>query len=406
MALNRLTARRVQTAPPGRHEDGGGLRLVVSDSGARRWVFRFSLNGRRREMGLGSFPSISLSAARTEAAQRRLQVSQGIDPILARKREREALRAAQTAVPTFERAVAAFIKNHRRSWTTAHTRALISLARRHAVPKIGKHQINEITAEDVLAVVGPLWQKQPIVAKRLLNLIERVFDYSYAKGDHTGENPARWRGRFDHLLPAPSKVAQTQHRPAIDYREAPALYRSLCEQKSTSAQALLWQMLTATRPGEAIAAEWSEIDLEARIWVIPADKMKTRREHRVPLSQQAIDLLNRLPRIAGNPYIFASPVKPRGHVGNTSIRTAMRKAVNYGVPHGLRSSFRDWTAEQTHTPHAVAEGCLAHVVGNAVERSYRRSDLLEQRRQLMEAWGRYLAEQEAKIIHLPTSTPR
>ncbi len=390
MAIHKLSARKVETAPAGKYEDGGGLRLVVSASGSRKWVFRYTLSGKRREMGLGSFPTVELSDARTKAAEYRALVAKGADPIKARRLEPE-------RVPSFTSCAAQYIRAHRRGWKNAkHARQWVSTLKTYARPVVGNMQVNEIGSDDVLKILTPIWTAKTETAKRVQGRIENILDFAAARKYRDPINPARWRGHLDKLLPKPSRVRTVTHHPAMPYAELPDFMRALKENGSISAQALAFLILTATRTGEVLNAKWDEIDLDTGIWTIPAARMKARREHRAPLSEEAITVLSGLPRVTGNRHVF--PGSRHGRPLSNMALLQLMRGLGYGVngekgpyvPHGSRSSFRDWSGEVSSFPRDVAEMALAHVIENKVEAAYRRGDLFQKRAKMMQAWANYL----------------
>jgi integrase len=390
MAIHKLTSRKIETAKPGKYEDGGGLRLVVSNAGARNWVLRFTINGKRREMGLGSLPDVGLAEARDKATEYRKQAKNGVDPIEARQTEPE-------KTPTFTTCAARYIRAHRRGWKNAkHARQWVSTLKTYARPAIGSKKVNAIATEDILKILSPIWTSKTETAKRVQGRIENILDYAAAHKYRDPLNPARWRGHLDKLLPRPSRVKKVTHHPAMAHTEVPAFMKELSNNSSVSALALRFLILTATRTNEVLQAQWSEIDLEAAVWTIPAERMKARREHRVPLSDVTLNILDALPRVEGNPYVFTGTHQGRP-LSNMALLQLMR-GMGYGVncergayvPHGFRSSFRDWSGEVSSFPRDVAEMALAHVIENKVEAAYRRGDLFEKRRKMMQEWAAYL----------------
>ena len=391
MAKGKLTARRVETAPPGKHEDGDGLRLVVSKAGSRRWVFRFMLTGRSREMGLGADPQVSLAEAREEAAHHRKILQGGRDPIEQRETKR---RVEAEKVPTFTQTAARYIRAHRRGWKNAkHQRQWVSTLKTYARPVIGDKPVDVVSTEDVLRVLQPIWTTKTETAKRVQGRVENVLDFAAAHKWRDSLNPSRWRGHLDKLLPKPTRVKTVRHHPAMPYTDLPVFMAELMETDSVSALALRFLVLTATRTSEALQAKWDEIDSEGAVWSIPASRMKAKREHRVPLSDAAMAVLEALPRIDGNAFVF-----PGARYGRPLSNMALLKVMRdrgYGaggnrgayVPHGFRSSFRDWSGEVSSFPRDVAEMALAHVIENKVEAAYRRGDLFEKRRKMMQAWA-------------------
>ncbi|MDL0433709.1 tyrosine-type recombinase/integrase [Marinobacter sp. TBZ242] len=393
MAIHKLSPRKVATAGPGKHEDGGGLRLVVSGGGAKKWVLRFTLKGKRREMGLGSFPDTGLADARRKAEHYRRLAKDGADPIQARDAEQQ-----ETSTPTFTSCAARYIQSHRRSWRNAkHARQWVSTLKAYARPVIGNMPVDEIDTQDIVSILNPIWISKTETAKRVQGRIENVLDYAAAHKYRDESNPARWRGHLDKLLAKPSRVKKVSHHPAMPYDEVAAFMADLKGYTSISSKALQFLILTATRTSEVLRTEWQEIDLENATWTIPAERMKARREHRVPLPTQAVSLLSDLPRLQGNPYVF-----PGARLGRPLSNMAMlqlMRGMGYGVggergdyvPHGFRSSFRDWSGEVSSYPRDVAEMALAHTIENKVEAAYRRGDLFEKRRAMMQEWADYIA---------------
>jgi integrase len=377
----RLTARKVVTAKPGKYGDGGNLYLIVSPTGARKWVLRFTWHGVAREMGLGGAASVALADAREKAAAARRMIAKGLDPILARKRAGGA--------PTFgdladevRQSLAAGFRNvrHRAQWRT-------TLAT-YAAPLHDK-PVNAITTEDVLAILKPIWSTKPETASRVRGRIEKVLDAAKAKGYRDGgENPARWRGHLDRLLPKQSNLAR-RHHAAMPYEKVAAFVGELRRVQAVAALALEFCIITAARSGEVLGARWSEIDFDAKVWVVPPARMKAGREHRVPLSHRAVTILAELAEAKRGDFVFAGQ-KPGRPLSNGAMNMVLcRMNVEDVTVHGFRSSFRDWAGNVSHFPREVAETALAHVVGDKAEQAYRRSDALEKRRQLMEAWAAY-----------------
>ena len=389
MAIHKLSPRKVATAGPGKYEDGGGLRLVVAKSKAKKWVLRFTINGKRREMGLGGYPDVSLAEARELAAIYRKQAKSGIDPILARQAEAK-------KIPSFTSCAARYILAHRRGWKNAkHARQWVSTLKTYARPVIGEKPVDTVTTEDVLSILSPIWTTKTETAKRVQGRIENILDYAAAHKYRDPLNPARWRGHLDKLLPRPSRLKKVTHHPAMPYAEVPGFMAELSENGSVSALALQFLILTATRTNEVLQAQWQEIDLKNAIWTIPAERMKARREHRVPLSDAAMNILAAVPKIEGNPFVFPGARHGRP-LSNMALLQLMR-GMGYGtkgdrenyVPHGFRSSFRDWSGEVSSFPRDVAEMALAHAIENKVEAAYRRGDLFAKRRRMMQAWADY-----------------
>jgi len=395
--LHRLTDRQIRSATKPL-ADGGNL-WVYPRGNARSWIFRYSLAGRAREMGLGAYPDVPLAEARELAAEQRKVLKAGIDPIEHRKAERKRLASASEGATTFTQCAARYIRAHRHGWRNRkHARQWASTLKTYARPVIGATPVAAIGTDDVLAILSPIWTAKTETAKRVQGRLENILDWAAARGYRTADNPARWRGHLAKILPRPSRVKRVVHHPAMPYSELPAFMAELRERSGTAARALEFTILTASRTGEAIGAEWHEIDLQAAVWNIPAERMKAKRPHRVPLAAAAITLFGGLPRV--NDYVFAG-VRYRRPISSMAMLATMRR-MGYGVngargdyvPHGMRSAFRDWCAEQTAFPREVAEAALAHVNPNKVEASYQRGDLFEKRRQLMDAWAEYLLPRE------------
>ncbi len=390
MAIHKLSFRQVETAEAGKYEDGAGLRLIVSEAGAKKWVLRFTLNGKRREMGLGSYPDIELAIARAKASEYRNLVRDGVDPIDARMVE-------VAEIPCFISCAANYIRAHRKGWKNVkHARQWVSTLKTYARPVIGNKPVDKISTEDILKILSPIWNEKTETAKRVQGRIENVLDFAAAHKYRDASNPARWRGHLDMLLPKPSRVKTIRHHPAMPYDEVPDFMSELSANKSVSAVALRLLIMTAVRTNELLKAQWSEIDLDAAVWTIPADRMKAKREHRVPLTNHMLADLKALPRIEGNSHLFpgARYGKPLSNMALLQLMRGMGYGVNgvrgNYVPHGFRSSFRDWSGEVSSFPRDVAEMALAHTIKDKVEAAYRRGDLFNKRRKMMEDWTSYL----------------
>lgn len=394
----------VRDAQPGATADTDGLYLKVGPTGAASWQFRYQIGGKRRMMGLGACSVQTLAEARDKAAEARKLAKQGIDPLEARKAAEVAEKAAVT---TFKTAALDYIESHRAGWRNAkHAQQWENTLAQYVYPKFGDKPVGEVSTEDVLGALKPIWSGKPETANRVRNRIELVLDAARAKGLATGINPAAWRGHLDKLLPKRSKASR-EHHAAMDYRDLPAFYKRLTtERVSLSAAALQLTILTACRTSEVLLAEWSEFDLDSRLWTIPGERMKAAVAHRVPLSDAAMDLLDTIIRMGkgeGEGYLFpgAKAGKP---LSNMAMTMVLRKLGNGDLTvHGFRSTFRDWCAEETHYPNIVAEQALAHTVGNAVEAAYRRGDLLDKRRALMADWATYCSTTAASNV-IPIGT--
>lgn len=393
----KLTARTVATLDQdGRHSDGDGLYLAI-DGDRRRWLFLFTMNGKRREMGLGSARDITLAEARHLAEEARRQVRAGLDPIEARKVERPVVPTFGTFADELVTALEGGFRNekHRYQWRQTLGDDYCSAIR--------SKKVDEITTADVLAVLAPIWQAKQETASRLRGRIEKVLDAAKAKGFRSGENPAAWRGHLANLLPARQKLARG-HQPAMPWDAVPVFVGRLRAREAVSARALEFLILTATRAGEVFGATWAEIDTTAKLWTIPASRMKAGREHRVPLTDRALAILAEMASVRTSPKSDAF-VFPGGRAGrplsNMAFRLLLDRMGETGfVPHGFRSSFRDWCGECTPFPREVAEAALAHIVGNAVEQAYRRGDALEKRRELMNAWAGFIEPKAANVVVL------
>jgi integrase len=387
-----LTARKVETAKPGKYSDGGNLYLIVSPTGARKWVLRFTWHGKAREMGLGTPASVSLADARENAASARKMIARGLDPIHERKRTGGVPTFGEMADQVRESLSAGFRNDkHKAQWK--------STLATYAAPLKDK-PVDAIGTDDVLAVLTPIWTTKPETASRLRGRIEKVLDAAKAKGFRNGENPARWRGHLDHLLPKQSKLTRGHHA-AMPYEQVAAFIGELRHRDAMAARALEFCILTAARSGEVLGARWSEVDLDSKVWTIPAGRMKAGLVHRVPLCERAVDILQRLSEGRTSEFVFAGH-KPGKPLSNMAMDMMLRrmKADTITV-HGFRSSFRDWAGNETHFPREVAEAALAHAVGDKAEQAYRRSDALEKRRPLMEAWASYCtADPVPKVVPL------
>ena len=374
---------------PGRHGDGGGLYLSISNDGRRRWVFLFTWNGKLREAGLGSAAKggVSLKAARDKAAEGRALVKAGVDPIA------EWNRPKAEAVPTFGRIADDYVAAHKGSWRNEKHAAQWTMTLTTYCKAIRKLPVDRIDTEAVLSVLRPIWGRAPETASRLRGRIEAVLDAAKARGfiDRNQVNPARWRGHLDKLLPKPAKLARGHHA-AMPYADVPAFIGDIRRRPATAARALEYCILTATRSSETMQARWREFDLDAKIWTIPADRMKAGREHRVPLSDRALAILREMKHATeqakAGEYVFPGQ-RPGRPLSNMALEMFLRRAQSEFTTHGFRSSFRDWAGNETYFPRELAEHALAHVIGDKAEQAYRRSDALARRRELMDAWARH-----------------
>ena len=384
LAVSRLTV-------AGNHAVGGvtGLYLYINDANARSWVLRIMVGDKRRHIGLGGYPDVTLAQARDKARVARDEVSRGIDPVVQRRALASQLRAQQAADKTFKQAAQAYIEAHGDTWKNPKHRAQwVSTLSTYAYPHVGQLAVRDIGQGHVLSILEPIWKTKNETASRLRGRIESVLDWATARGLRSGENPARWKGHLDKLLPAPSKVQKVEHHRALPIDEMPAFMQALRQREGLAARALEFAILTAARSGEARGAIWEEIDAKAKVWTIPAERMKAGREHRVPLSDAALHLLKALPRLADSPLVFPAP--RGGQLSDMTLNAVMRRMQVDAVPHGFRSTFRDWVAERTNHPRELAEQALAHTLESKVEAAYRRGDALEKRRGMMQEWAEFI----------------
>lgn len=375
MARHHLTNLTVKAATePGRYLDGAGLYLIVDRHG-KRWVLFYKWRGRRREMGLGPYPTVTLAKARERAEEARQLVAEAVDPIEARK--------APTRVYTFATFAEALIDDLKPGWAGAKTeagwrRSLLT----HAKGLSGK-PLDAITTADVLETVKPYWSAQPESGQKLRARIEVALDAAKAKGLRTGDNPARWRGHLDRLLSKPKKLVRGHHR-SLHYSEAPALMKALSEKPGMSARALEWTIYTAAREAMTLGMKWGELDED---WTVPGDRMKSRKPFVIPITPQCRAVLEKCDR--STPYVFPGSRLEKG-LSNAAMDKLLKDMGVDATPHGFRTTFREWAGDKTDHPREVAEAALNHVVGDAVERAYRRGDALEKRRLLMLDWACYL----------------
>lgn len=387
--IHRLSDLRVRNAKkPGMFADGGGLYLQVRSAHAKSWVYRYEAKGQQRYMGLGSLDTVGLAEARELALEARKLRLRGKDPLTEKRAQRAATEAESAKAMTFAEAADKYIASHASGWRSAiHTAQWTQSLADHVLPIVGALPVQAIDTALVMKVLEPIWNTKPETASRVRGRIEAVLDWARARGYRTGENPAKWRGHLAQLLPPRSKVQRVEHMPAMPYAEIGAFMVRLREQREVSAAALEFTILTAARSGEVIGAKWGEID--GRVWTVPAERMKAGKQHRVPLSDAAMAVLDRMRAIRKGDYIF-----PRPFTKNYLLGVVRRMGLEVSV-HGFRSSFRDWCAEQTNYPREIAEAALGHVVGDKTEAAYRRGDALEKRARLMTAWAEYCARPQA-----------
>ncbi|MBE0564191.1 MAG: integrase arm-type DNA-binding domain-containing protein [Ochrobactrum anthropi] len=392
--INRLSAAMVAKAlPAGMYNDGGGLYLQVAKGGTKSWIFRFMLAGRAREMGLGSVHDFSLREARERAREARQLTADGIDPIEARRERQATTRAKAANEISFADAAERYIKAHAAGWKNAkHADQWRNTLKTYAYPVIGSLSVASIDTAHITKIIEPIWAEKTETASRVRGRIELVLDWAKARHYRTGENPARWRGHLDKLLPARSKVSKVRHHPAMAYTDLPSFMPRLREVSGIAARALEFTILTAVRTSEAIGATDAEFDLVEKVWTIPAERMKADRPHRVPLCDRAVKILQSTPREAHSPYAFpgAKRGKPLSNMAMLEVLRGMDGTEGLTV-HGFRSTFRDWAAERSSFPREIAEAALAHTVRDKTEAAYQRGDMLEKRRRLMSAWADYVS---------------
>ncbi len=377
----------------GLYSDGGGLYLQVSAYGTKSWIYRFTLNKKKRDMGLGPFPDISLAQAREEAQKRRRQVLAGIDPIESRKAEKQALQAETAKTITFKECADKYISSHSVAWKNLkHIRQWTSTLETYVYPHIGELSVSDVDIGLVLKVLEPIWNEKSETASRIRGRMESILDWATARKYREGENPARWKGNLDTLLPARNKVQKVKHHKALHYAEIESFMSDLRKQDGIAALGLELLILTATRTGEVIEAKWSEFDLQNALWVIPDKRMKAGKEHRVPLSDDALNVLRKLQEIQQSEYLLAGQ-GGKGHLSNMAFLQLLKRMGHKGVTaHGFRSTFKDWATERTNYPNEVSEMALAHTVGSKVEAAYRRGDLFVKRVRIMRDWGMFCRE--------------
>lgn len=412
-----LTAKQIDFAKPGTHPDGNGLYLRVKDSGAKSWMFRYQINGVRKTLGLGGLAELPPLAARAKALEYTDMARSGIDPreeldrLEVAKAEQEALERAEKT--TFRMVAKEYIEAHRAGWRNAkHGDQWTNTLASYTYPIIGDKPVADVTTEDVLRILQPIWTAKTETASRVRSRLELVLSYAKAKKLRRGENPAAWRGHLDMLLPPPKRVKAVAHHPALAYQRMPEFLLALRKVSGIGARALEFAILTATRSGEVRLATWNEIDLDARLWTIPKGRMKAGKEHCVPLSESTVKLLAELPRFDGVEHVFPG-VRDKKPLSDMTLSAVIRR-MNEGeapkwvepvtgepvVPHGFRSTFRDWAGETTSFPREVVEHALAHQLADKAEAAYARGTLLEKRRKLMEAWGKWCEALPADVIQL------
>jgi integrase len=389
----RLTARTVETiTKPGLHADGGGLYLHVTASGAKSWIYRWSRDKQSHDMGLGTAgkDDVTIAEARELAAGARRVVRDGDDPIAARKTKRLQAKLDAAKAMTFRQCAEAYIAAKKAEWgNPKHAAQWPATLQTYVYPVFGELAVQDIDLGLVMRALEPIWTAKPETASRVRGRIESVLDWATTRGHRKGENPARWRGHLEHQLPKTSKVQQTRHLAALPYPEIGDFIVELRQQEGVGARALEFTILAAARTGEVIGARWDEINFADRLWTIPADRMKAGKEHRVPLSDSALAVLNEMQQGRHSDFVFPGQQAGRPLRNMAMLQVLKRMGRHDLTVHGFRSAFADWAAERTNFPDEVRQMALAHTVGDKVEAAYRRGDLFQKRRQLADAWARY-----------------
>jgi integrase len=406
--LGRLRATQIAKLGPGRHHDGGGLYLVVGTGDARSWCFRFRRQGKLHDFGLGPAHTVTLAVARQRAFECRVALYAGNNPVEARKAKRLEQILATAKALTFEKAADAYIKAQSAGWRNGRSEAQWrqSLAD-HVFPVFGKMPIMTIDTVLVMKALEPIWAAKPETASRVRGRIEAVLDWATARGYRQGPNPAQWKGNLAHILPARAKVRKVEHHAALPYAEIGTFLVELRRQEGIPARALEWAILTVARTGEVLGARWDEIDPADRVWVVPAGRMKAGREHRVPLSDPAMQIIDEMVALRINDFVFPG-ARRDGGLGPMSLRRVMTSLGRSEAVHGFRSCFRDWLSETTAYPREVAEAALAHGITDKVEAAYRRGNLFLKRRLLMEDWATYCSRLPVvgdNIVAIGTAAP-
>jgi len=394
--INKLTVAKVNAiTKPGQYADGLGLYLQVAAGGSKTWMFRYMRNGKARKMSLGSIHVVPLKDARQKAIELQRGLLEGIDPVAeraAKQAEVERQKREAAKVMTFKECAEAYIASHRAGWKNVkHAQQWANTLEAYAYPYFGDSPVQDVDTALVMKALSAIWTEKPETATRVRSRIENILSWATSAGYRTGENPARWTGHLKNLLPARTKVAKVKHHAALAYDAIGGFMSELRAMEGVSPRALEFAILTAARTNEVIGAQWSEIDLDNALWTIPGDRMKAGREHRVPLSDRAIEILRGLPREAGNDFVFIGASK-KG-LSNMALTMTLRRMNREDITvHGFRSTFSDWATERTAYPGEVREMALAHVVANKVEAAYRRGDLFEKRRRIMDDWAAFCAK--------------
>ena len=397
--FERLSPTALRSKGPGLHPDGRGLHLQVKHGG-RSWVFRYMLGGKARYMGLGPYPDVPLAEARRGAERSRQLLREGIDPIEERRQRRQAAQLEAGRTVTFEDCAKRYIEAHKAGWRNAkHAGQWISTLATYAFPVFGSLPVQDIDTGLVTKALDPIWREKPETATRVRQRIEAVLDWATVHGHRRGDNPARWRGHLSKALPGRSKVRAVKHFEAMPYAELPAFFAALGTRHAVSAKALAFTILTGARSGETRGSTIGEIDDTAALWTVPGERTKSGREHRVPLTDEALAIVRGLDCLGDNSSAVLFPNAHGKPLSDTAIRKYLQQ--DLGRPgltvHGFRSTFRDWAAERTAFPRELAEAALAHILGDKTEAAYQRGDMLARRRKLMEAWAKFCTSGSASV---------
>jgi integrase len=406
--IQKLTEAKIRTLTAGLHHDGAGLYLQIKPGGARSWIYRFRLNGRTRDQGLGALADVSLVKARDKAGAARALVNDGIDPI-EHTRAQAVIPAAPKRhfAPTFEEVAEAYMADRlKRLRSEVHRHQWRQTLVDYAYPVIGKMPVNEIETNDVLAVLKPIWENKCETATRLRGRIERILARATVEGLRRGANPATWRGHLQEALPARSEVQPVQHFRAMEFRDLPAFMTEFCQIDTVGAVALRFLILTAARAGEVLGARWSENDWTEKTWTVPASRAKTNRDHIVPLSTGALAALREVEPLRGVSEDLIFPGR-RGGLSSMTFLVLLQRRMNRAVTaHGFRSAFRDWCGDEGDVPRELAEASLAHVIKDQVERAYRRKSAVERRRTVMQQWCDYCLPPSTTVVNIATARHR
>jgi integrase len=387
-----LTALKIKHLKSGMHADGLGLYLKVRPGDSKSWVFRYRVKGKLRDMGLGPLHTVSLAEARDKAEACRIMRLKGIDPLEERLREQSAKAIEAATAITFEKCAETYITTHRDEWKNGkHAEQWTTTLQTYVYPVFKDKPVAAIDDALVLKVLQPIWKEKTETASRVRGRIERILDWARVMRYRTGDNPARWRGHLDHLLPKRSKVSIVSHHAALPIDDTPSFVQTLQREETVVARAFEFCILTATRTNETMGMRWNEYDEKNQLWTVPAARMKAGRDHRIPLAQSAVRILSEMQDVRIGDFVFPGGVQERPLSSMAFLMLLRRLKRTDITAHGFRSTFRDWAAERTDFPNEVVEMALAHTISNKVEAAYRRGDLFEKRRQLAEAWATFCA---------------